>query len=75
MAHQTTQADDRLITDKDVAHLIGASRSWPWKLVKDGKFPEPIRLSSRCTRWRLSDVRQWMSDPQGWQTVNSGDDK
>ena len=75
MAHQTTQAEDRLITDKEVAHLIGASRSWPWKLVQDGKFPEPIRLSSRCTRWRLSDVRKWMSDPQGWQAVNSGDDK
>ena len=75
MAHQTTQAEDRLITDKEVAHLIGASRSWPWKLVQDGKFPEPIRLSSRCTRWRLSDVRKWMSDPQGWQTVKSRGDE
>jgi len=27
-------------------------------------FPEPIRLSSRCTRWRVSDVRAWL-DAQG----------
>ena len=75
MAHQATQAEDRLITDKEVAHLIGASRSWPWKLVQEGKFPEPIRLSSRCTRWRLSDVRKWMSDPQGWQIINGRGEK
>lgn len=61
-------ADDRLISDREVAHLLGASRSWPWKLVRDHRFPKPIQLSARCTRWRLSDVRAWMADPQGWAT-------
>lgn len=60
---------DRLITDKEVAHLLGASRSWPWKLARAGRFPQPIKLSARCTRWRLSDVQAWMDDPQGWQPV------
>lgn len=68
MAQQTTQVDDRLITDKEVAHLLGASRSWPWKLTAAGKFPKPLKLSTRCTRWRLSDVQAWMADPQGWQS-------
>lgn len=70
MAQHTTQADDRLITDKEVAHLLGASRSWPWKLAQAGKFPAPIKLSARCTRWRLSAVREWMADPQAWQAAN-----
>lgn len=70
MVQQTTQAEDRLITDKEVAHLLGASRSWPWKLVQEGKFPTPIKLSARCTRWRLSAVREWMADPQAWQAAN-----
>lgn len=71
MIQQTTQADDRLITDKEVAHLLGASRSWPWKLAQAGKFPAPIKLSARCTRWRLSAVREWMADPQAWQAANA----
>lgn len=71
MAQYTTQAEDRLITDKEVAHLLGASRSWPWKLVRAGKFPTPVKLSARCTRWRLSVVREWMADPQAWQSANS----
>lgn len=66
-AAQAAPADDRLIADREVAHLIGASRSWPWKLARDGRFPQPIKLSARCTRWRLSDVRAWMADPMAWQ--------
>ena len=69
MAQQPAPADDRLITDKEVAHLIGCSRSWPWKLTAEGRFPAPVRLSARCTRWRLSAVRAWMADPQGWETA------
>ncbi|WP_345797154.1 AlpA family phage regulatory protein [Castellaniella sp. MT123] len=67
-AYSATSIDDgdRLITDREVSRLLGASRSWPWKLVRDGRFPQPIRLSARCTRWRLSDVRAYMADPQGW---------
>lgn len=71
MAQYTTQAEDRLITDKEVAHLLGSSRSWPWKLVRAGKFPAPVKLSVRCTRWRLSAVKEWMADPQAWQAANS----
>ncbi len=71
MAHYPTQAEDRLITDKEVAHLLGASRSWIWKLVRADRFPTPVKLSARCTRWRLSAVREWMADPQAWQAANS----
>ncbi|MGO3741193.1 helix-turn-helix transcriptional regulator [Kerstersia sp.] len=63
--------DDRFITDREVADLLGASRSWPWKLVQDGRLPAPIRLTERCTRWRLSEIRAWMADPQGWQAANA----
>lgn len=72
MSHQTVNADDRLITDKEVAHLLGASRSWPWKLVQEGKFPAPIKITPRCTRWRLSDVKQWMLNPNAWQQESEG---
>ncbi|MCI2809530.1 helix-turn-helix transcriptional regulator [Eoetvoesiella caeni] len=84
MAHQTTQANqgrkplitpvsteaDRMINDREVAHLLGVSRSWPWTLAREGKFPAPIKISHRCTRWWLSSVREWMADPQGWQAAN-----
>ncbi|CAM3793903.1 AlpA family transcriptional regulator [Kerstersia gyiorum] len=67
----SNQVGERLITDKEVAHLLGASRSWPWKLAQDGRLPAPIRITERCTRWRLSEIRAWMADPQGWQAANA----
>lgn len=70
MIHSATPAvlddGDRFVTDREVSHLLGSSRSWPWKIARIGKFPKPIVLSPRCTRWRLSDVRAYMADPQGW---------
>lgn len=30
-----------------------------YKRVKDGTFPPPIRLSRRCSRWRLRDIVAW----------------
>ncbi|MGE4370805.1 MAG: helix-turn-helix transcriptional regulator [Burkholderiaceae bacterium] len=64
--------DDRLITDKEVAHLLGSSRSWPWKLAQDGRFPKPIKLTPKFTRWRLSEVRAWINNPDAWQAESAG---
>ena len=37
---------------------IGATTLWRW--VKEGKFPQPIKLSTRVTVWRAEDVRAWL---------------
>ena len=41
---------------------IGATTLWRW--VKEGKFPQPIKLSPRVTAWRAEDVRDWMARHQ-----------
>jgi prophage regulatory protein len=30
--------------------------SW-WEGVRSGRFPKPVKLSSRCTAWRAEDIR------------------
>lgn len=32
-----------------------------WIKVANGTFPAPIKLSSRTTVWRVSDVRAWIA--------------
>ena len=54
MVQRTTQAEDRLITDKEVAHLLGASRSWPWKLVQAGKIPHSHKAV--CPLYSLASI-------------------
>ena len=52
--------DTYLLTDKQVCQITGLSRPFVWKHTKLGKFPQPVRLSSRCTRWRRSDIMDWL---------------
>ena len=37
-----------------------------WRMVKSGKFPKPLKLSSRVTAWKVGDVRAWI-EAQGAQ--------
>ena len=48
-----------LLDVKQVAELLNIGVSTVWALVKEGRFPEPIRLTSRCSRWTRSDVVAW----------------
>ena len=36
------------------------SRSHLYALVKDGKFPKPLKLGSRSVAWRVEDVEAWI---------------
>ena len=40
-----------------VLKLIPVSRSHWWQGVKEGKYPQPSKLSERVTAWRASDIR------------------
>lgn len=36
---------------------IPVSKSTWWAGVKDGRFPEPVKLGARITVWRVEDIR------------------
>lgn len=39
-----------------VLEIFPVSRSTWWAGVRDGRFPKPVRLSQRCSAWRVSDI-------------------
>lgn len=40
-----------------VLQVFPISRSAWWQGVKDGKYPAAVKLSERCTAWRVEDIR------------------
>lgn len=38
-----------------LAHIPVSKSTW-WAGVKDGRYPPPVKLSSRCTAWRATDI-------------------
>lgn len=55
-------ADDRLIRFPEVQRLTGLRRTQLYALVKRGQFPEPVKLSERCSAWSERKVRHWIHD-------------
>ena len=59
------QLEDRRIVRRDeVSKLTGLARATIYKKVKEGSFPPPIRLGARSVGWRLSDIDDWLQDPE-----------
>ncbi|HUG26222.1 helix-turn-helix transcriptional regulator [Piscinibacter sp.] len=52
--------DSALIDMKAVLALTGFRTPAPvYERIKTGNFPQPIRLSKRCTRFRAREVKAW----------------
>jgi len=49
-------------SDKQLANRYKVTRQTLWRWVRHCKFPEPIKLSAGCTRWKLSDVEKWEAE-------------
>lgn len=52
---------ERLIRIGCVSTRIGLSRATIYRLVEAGKFPAPIRITSRCIAWPESAVNEWIA--------------
>lgn len=44
-----------------VLALVGVSKSTWWKLVRDGRAPQAVKIGDRCTAWRAADVSAWLA--------------
>ena len=54
------QLDDALLKLQTVRAMTGLSDSTIYRKLAAGEFPQPIRLSARCTRFRAGDVTAWL---------------
>jgi prophage regulatory protein len=43
------------------AIVTGLSIPTLYRKVKAQEFPAPVKLGTRCTRWRSDDVRTWLA--------------
>jgi predicted DNA-binding transcriptional regulator AlpA len=44
------------------ATQLVVSRPSIYRLVQEGKFPPPVKLSARASVWFEADIAQWLSD-------------
>lgn len=51
--------DRTYLSDTQVAARFSVSRATVWRWIRSSEFPQPVKLSPGCTRWRLADVEKW----------------
>lgn len=47
---------------KQILQVIPIGRSSWWQGVKDGRYPQPIKLGPRMTAWRVEDIRKLIAE-------------
>ena len=45
-----------------VLEVIPVGKTCWWEGIRTGRFPKPVKLSARCTAWRVEDIRALIKD-------------
>ena len=53
---KTVGSKERLIRLNEVLKRLPIAKSTWWEGVKNGKYPQPVKLGKRITCWRLEEV-------------------
>ena len=56
-----TATTDRLLRLGEVRTCTALSRSTIYRKIRDGSFPEPLKIGDRAVRWRESEIEAWLA--------------
>lgn len=64
VVHQSRAAvpRDRLVRLPEVESLTGCKKSTIYLMLREGRFPKPVRLTARMVAWPETAVLQWVQD-------------
>jgi excisionase family DNA binding protein len=51
---------EALLTSREVARLLAVSVRTLFRMVRAGRFPEPVRYNRRLVRWKRDEVLQYL---------------
>lgn len=58
----TDDAPDRFLKLDEVKRRVGLGKSMIYRLIAEGKFPPPYKLSPFASRWSDHEVARWIDD-------------
>ncbi len=61
MHYQINENSNYLLKLDTVKSFTGLSKSSIYSFIKNGSFPNPIRIGKRAVAWRESDIQRWLN--------------
>ena len=56
---------EKLLRISGVSEQTAIPKSTIWAWVKEGRFPQPLKLSPRITVWKESDIQEFIKSAGG----------
>lgn len=56
-----TKSADRLLHLSEVKTRTGLSRTTVYRKMRQGTFPEPLKIGDRAVRWPESEIDEWLA--------------
>jgi prophage regulatory protein len=53
---------DRFVKLDEVKRWVGLGKSMIYRLIQEGKFPAPYKLSPLASRWSDREIAAWIED-------------
>lgn len=53
---------DRFIALPEVVRRVGLGKTMIYKLIGDGRFPPPYKITPAAARWSDSEVTAWIAE-------------
>jgi len=57
---------DSLLRLPDVQRRTGLHRATIYRKMRDGSFPQAVKLSANCVGWYESHIDAWVANPMAW---------
>ena len=51
----------RLLPRREVESMTGLSRTSIYRLMRLGRFPEPVRVGPKAVRWNEEELEDWLA--------------
>lgn len=56
--------EDKILRWPQVQEMTGLSRTTIWRLIRAGKFPASVKITSHATGWSRAQVAAWVASRQ-----------
>ncbi|WP_123102639.1 helix-turn-helix transcriptional regulator [Acidithiobacillus sulfuriphilus] len=55
------QQESKILRLPKVKETVGLGKSAIYAMIKEGKFPKPIKIGVRASGWLDTDIRRWLA--------------
>lgn len=59
---RNASGSEEILRRPQIRALTGLSDASIYRLAKEGRFPQPVAISTRAVGWRRSEVDGWLSN-------------